>query len=91
MYKEVHSVAEHLSEFQSLVNQLATVKMVLDDELQVLMLLSYLPESWETLVVFFNNFAPNGVLSLCTVKYSMFNEETRWKDSSANSEQALII
>ena len=73
-YKEGRSVGEHLSEFQSLVNQLATVKMTLDDELQALLLLSSLPESWETLVVSLNNSAPNGVLSLSTIKDSMFNE-----------------
>ena len=68
-----------------MVNQLATVKMVLDDELQALMLLNSLPESWETLMVSFKNSIPNGVLSLSIVKDSMFNEKTRWKDSSADS------
>ena len=50
-----HSKAEH---FQSLVNQLSIVKMVIDDELQALLLLSSLPESWETLVGCLNNSTP---------------------------------
>ena len=84
-YKKGRSVAKHLNEFQSLVNQLAMVKMVLDDELQVLMPLNSLPKSWETLMVSFTNSIPNGVLSLSIFKDSMFNEKTRWKDSSADS------
>ena len=44
-FKDGNSVAEHLSDFQSLVNQLATMKMVLDDEFQALLLLSSLPDN----------------------------------------------
>ncbi|GFZ13815.1 thioesterase superfamily protein [Actinidia rufa] len=43
------TVAEHTSEFQSLVNQLTSVDLQFDDEMQALLLLSSLPESWETL------------------------------------------
>uniref|UniRef100_A0A1U7WMD9 Guanylate-binding protein 4-like n=1 Tax=Nicotiana sylvestris TaxID=4096 RepID=A0A1U7WMD9_NICSY len=45
------SVAEHTSEFQSLINQLSSVDMPLGDEMKALLLLSSLPDSWETLVV----------------------------------------
>ena len=60
--KEGKSIAKHLSESQDLVNQIVTMKLVIDDELQVLLLLSSSPDSWETLVVLLNNSAPNGVL-----------------------------
>ena len=60
--KEGKSIAEHLSEFQDLVNQMVTMKLVIDDELQALLLLSSLPDSWETLVVLLSNSAPNSVL-----------------------------
>ena len=43
--KEGKSIAEHLSEFQNLVNQMVTMKLVIDDELQALLLLSSLPNS----------------------------------------------
>lgn len=39
------SVVEHTSEFKNLVNQLATTKMPLDDEMQVVLLFSYLPNN----------------------------------------------
>ena len=78
--KEGRSVAEHLSEFQDLVNQMVTMKLIIDYELQVLLLLSSFPNSWETLVVLLSNSAPNGVLQLAMVKDSLFNEKKRRKD-----------
>ena len=44
-YKEGSPIPEHLNEIKSIVNQLASMKIVFDDELQALMLLSSLPES----------------------------------------------
>lgn len=89
-YREGKSVVEHLSDFQDLVNQLVAMKLVLEDELQALLLLSSLPESWETLVVSLSNSAPDGQLTLSQVKDSMFNEETRRKDLGASSSEALV-
>uniref|UniRef100_A0A2N9EW40 Integrase catalytic domain-containing protein n=1 Tax=Fagus sylvatica TaxID=28930 RepID=A0A2N9EW40_FAGSY len=88
--KEGRSVAEHLSEFQDLVNQLTRMNLVVDDKLQALLLLSSLPDSWETLVVSLSNSAPNGVLQLAMVKDSLFNEETRRKDMGKDDAQALV-
>ena len=73
--KSGKSVSEHLNDFQDIINKLTTMKVVLDDELQALFLLSSLPDSWETLVVTISNFAPDGVLSLDVIKDSMFNEK----------------
>ena len=63
-YKEGRNIIEHTSEFQELVDPLTTMKIILDDELQALFLLSSLPDSWETLVVLVNNSAPNEKLTL---------------------------
>ena len=54
-YKEGGSVAEHLNDMKSIVNQLASMKIVFDDELQALIVLSSLLESWKTLVVTVSN------------------------------------
>ena len=88
--KEGKSIAEHLSEFQDLVNNMVTMKLVIDDELQALLLLNSLPDSWEILVVSLSNFAPNGVLQLAMVKDSLLNEETRRKDMGKDIAQALV-
>ena len=60
--KEGRPVAEHLSEFQDLVNQMVIMKLIIDDEVQALLPMSSLPNRWETLVVSLRNSAPNGVL-----------------------------
>ncbi|VFQ60569.1 unnamed protein product [Cuscuta campestris] len=85
MQMDGHSVVEHLNDFQGLINQLSSMKLVLDDELQVLLLLSSLPESWETLVVSLSNSAPEGKLTMDVVKSSLLNEEARRRDLSSSS------
>ena len=90
-YKEGRLAAKNLSDFQDLVNQLVTVKLVLEDELRALSLLSSLSKSWETLVVSLSNFAPDGQLTLSKAKDSMLNEENRRKDLGLSSSQALVI
>ena len=44
-YKEGRSTTEHTSEFQGLVDQLTIMKIILDDELQALLLLSSLSDN----------------------------------------------
>lgn len=66
------------------------MKLVLDDELQALLVLSSLPDSWETLVVTFSNSAADGKLTLSLVKDNLFNEETRRKESGTESPKALV-
>ncbi|GFS36514.1 hypothetical protein Acr_00g0046430 [Actinidia rufa] len=87
------TVAEHTSEFQSLVNQLTSVDLQFDDEMQALLLLSSLPESWETLVVSLSNSAPNGKLTTSMVMDALFNEEARRREMGSTDQsdsQALV-
>jgi hypothetical protein len=62
------------------LNKLSTMKLVLDDEVQSLFMLSSLPDSWETLVVSFSNSASNTVMTMVMVKDIMFNENARRKE-----------
>ena len=72
-------MTNHLNDFQGIVNQLATMKMVMDDEFQASLLLCSLPYRWETFVVTINNFVLNGALFMELVKGNLFNEEIRMK------------
>lgn len=83
-FKDGTSVNEHLNEMQNIVNQLSSMNMVLDDELQALLLLSSLPDSWETLAISVINSAPDGVLSMNQVTASLLNEETRRKSMNSS-------
>ena len=60
------------------------MKMFLEDELQALLLLSSLPDSWETLVVSFSTSAPGGKLTMEMVKESLLNEEARKKKGESS-------
>ena len=53
------------------------MKMILGDELQALLLLNYLLDSWEILVVSLNNSVPNEKLTLDMVTDGLHNEEFR--------------
>jgi hypothetical protein len=90
-YKDGQSVTEHLSNFQGLLNELSTMKLVLDDNVQALLMLSSLPDSWETLVVSLSNSAPNGVMTIGMVKDSMFNEKARRKEQGISSHTEALV
>ena len=78
-------VAKHLNEFQDVVNQLENLKINFDDELQALLLMCSLSESWETLVVSLSNSNASGAVSLETIRSSLLNEELRIKGSGLKS------
>ena len=67
------------------------MKMKIEDELQALLLLSSLPDSWDTLVISLSNSAPNGKLTMDMVKDSLFNEEARRKEQGISSETEALV
>ncbi len=84
-YKDGQSMIEHLNNFKGLVNQLVKADMKIEDELQALLLLSSLPESWDTLVVTLSNSAAEGKLTMDTVSDSLLGEEARRKERGTTS------
>ena len=67
------------------------MKLELDDEVQTLLLLSSLPDNWETLVASLSNSAPNGVTTVNMVKDSMFNEDTRREELSISFNTNTLV
>jgi gag-polypeptide of LTR copia-type/Zinc knuckle len=90
-YQKGSSVSDHLSRFQDCVNLLSTMKMILNEELHILILLSSLLDSWETLVVSLSNSTPNDVVTLTMVKDNMLNEELRRKELEIISESSTLV
>ncbi|KAK9906214.1 hypothetical protein M0R45_002714 [Rubus argutus] len=90
-YRDGISVTEHMNNFQGVINQLTTMEMKIDDEMQALLLLGSLPDSWETFVVTVSNSAPDGKLSMSNVKDNLQNEETRRKSSGASSSGSQVF
>ena len=66
-YKEGDSIADHLNKVKNIINQLAFMKVSLNDELQALLLLSSLAARRKTLVVLLNNSVPDGKVSVSMV------------------------
>ena len=83
-------MVEHISSFQGIVNKLVAMKMNIDDEMQALLLLSSLPDSWETLVVTVSNSTQNEILTMKNVKDSLLNEEARRKEEGESSSGVLV-
>ena len=76
-YKDGKNMVEHISYLQGSANKFVAMKMNIDDEMQTSLILSSLPDSWETLVVTVSNSTPNGILTMESVKDSLLNEKAR--------------
>lgn len=90
-YAEGANMTEHLNAYQGLINQSINMKIALDDEVVALLLLSSLPDSWDTLVVSISNSAPDGALTLQMVKDCLLNEESRRKEQEHSSETKAMV
>ena len=89
-YRDGSSVIEHLNVFQGHINQLTAMKINLDDEVQALLLLGSLPDSWNTLVSLSNS-APDGKLTPDMVKNNMLNEEAKRKEKKRAAIRHLLL
>ena len=49
------SIADHLNEFDTVTNQLCSVKVDFDDEVRAFLILCSLPESWNNLFMVVSN------------------------------------
>ena len=64
------------------------MKINLDEEVQALLLLCSLPDSWNTFVVSLSNSAPDGKLTPDMVKNSLLNEEARRKEKGSHQSSS---
>lgn len=67
------------------------MKVLLDDELQALLLLSSLFGSLDTLVVSLSNLMLDGKLTMEIVKDNLLNEEARRKEKVESSFEVLCL
>ena len=90
-YQNGKAMTDHLNTFQGIINQLAGMKIKFDTEVQGLMLLGTLPDSWETFRMSLSNSAPDGMLEMDVVKSSVLNEEMRRKSTGSSSQSELLV
>jgi hypothetical protein len=63
-YKNGEDALVHINEFQEFLNQLSLMNLELADEIQALIMLSSLPDNWETLVMSLSNSILNENITL---------------------------
>jgi hypothetical protein len=84
------SVADHLNEFNTVTNQLSSVKVDFDDEVRALLILCSLPERWNGLVmVVSNSVSGSNTLKFDDVVGVILSKEMRWKSTGETSGNAL--
>ena len=86
------SVTKHLNEFNTIINQLSSVEIDFDDEIQALIVLASLPNSWDAMRTAVSNSAGKNKLRYDDIRDLILGEEVRRRDSgeaSSSSGSAL--
>ena len=89
--KEGQSIVEYLNDFKGMIAQFSVAGLSLNDEARACLLLSSLPDSWNTLVVSLGTSTPEGKVILAKIINSLFNEEIQRNDFLGNDTHALIM
>ena len=79
------SVAKHLNEFNTITNQLSSVEIDFDDEIRVLIVLAYLPNSWEVMRMTVSNSTGKEKLKYNDIRDLILAEEVRRRDAGESS------
>jgi hypothetical protein len=84
------SVADHLNEFNTITNQLSSVKVDFDDEVRALLILCSLPKSWNGLIMAVSNsVSGSNTLKFDDVVGVILSEEMPLKSTCETSGNAL--
>jgi hypothetical protein len=82
--KESDSITAHLNDYEGIISQLSAQGMTIDDELKALLLMSTLPQSWETFVMTVCN-ASAAATKYSETTSSILSEDARRKTFVQNS------
>ncbi|GJR84000.1 retrovirus-related pol polyprotein from transposon TNT 1-94 [Tanacetum coccineum] len=88
--KEGASVADHVNEFNSILSRLMSVDIKFDDEVQALLLLSSLPESWSGTVTAVSGSTESTKLKFDNIRHLILGEDIHRKTSGEYSNSLLI-
>ena len=67
-YHDGSPMTDHLNNFQGIMNQLSSMGIKFDEEIQGLLLLGFLLDSWETFRTSLSNSSLNSVISIDSAK-----------------------
>ena len=83
-------IASHLNEFNSIINQLSTVSVEVEDEMQALILLASLPNSWEPMRAAVSNSAGSNKLKFSEIRERVLSEEVRKLDFNESTKGSAL-
>ena len=86
-YHDGSPMTDHLNNFKGIMNKLFSMGIKFDEEIQGLLLLGSLPNSWKT---FKTSLSSDGVNSMDSVKSSVLNEEMKRKTEGTSLLNVLI-
>ncbi|CAH9079423.1 unnamed protein product [Cuscuta epithymum] len=87
--KEGASVRDHINEFNSIISRLGSVEIKFDDEVQALLLLSSLPDSWSGTVTAVSSSSGTTKLTFEGIRDLILGEDIR-RRSSGDSSNSLL-
>ena len=80
-------VAQHLNDFNTITNQLSIVGIEFDDEVRALILLAFLPNSWEAMRMTVSNSARKSKLKYDDIRDLILSEEVHRRDANIDNAQ----
>ena len=85
------SIAQHLNEFNTITNQLSSIEIDFDDEICVLIILAFLPNSWEAMRIAVNNSTGKEKLKYNDIRDLILAEEIRRRDAGETSGSSSAL
>lgn len=85
------SVTSHVNDFNTIISRLLSVDIKFDDEVQALLLLSSLPESWSGSVTVISSSTGTTKLTFEGIRDFILGEDIRRKSTSESSSALLSI
>ena len=85
------SVVDHINEFNMIVSQLSSVEINFEDEIKALILMSSLPESWDTVVAAISSSRGSDKLKFDEIRDVVLSESIRKRETENSSSSALSV
>ncbi|KAF5797362.1 putative RNA-directed DNA polymerase [Helianthus annuus] len=89
--KEGMPVAAHINEFNSIISRLASVEIKFEDEVQALLLLSSLPDSWSGTVTAVSSASGTTKLTFDSIRDLILNEDIRRRSNGESSSSSSLL
>ena len=85
------SVTQHLSEFNTITNQLSPEEIDFDDEIRALIILASLPNSWEAMRMTVSNYKGKGKLKYNDIRDLILAEKIHRRDAGETSGSSSAL